>query len=190
MKIHLAWFNIIFAVSLSLAGAGCSATGAKGKLKKEDISTIRFHAESHSGLPGRTFVAKIGERNPFDMVLKNDPFLTEANVLRAEAWDTTDGGVAIRLELDRVGRRTLQIQSALLKGQRVAVLSHFPESRWISVAAADELGSDGVVVLYPAVTAAEADRIVKGLNLVAQALEEDRDEEDRTKEPKVKNPSE
>ena len=110
-------------------------------------------------------------------------------MLQAEAWDTTDGGVAIRLVLDRIGRRTLEIQSALLKGKRVAVMSHFPEGRWIAVSRAAELGSDGVMVLYPRVTPQEADRIVKGLNLLAAELEEDRDEEDRLKQPDPKDPA-
>ena len=180
MNIHRVRFNIILAAALVL-GAGCKST--RTGLKKGDASTIRFHAESHPGLTGRTFVAEIGERNPFEMVLKVDPFITEANVLKAEAWDTTDGGVAIRLELDRFGRRIMEVNSALLRGQRIAVQSHFPENRWIAVTTMNELGSDGVILIYPHTTAEEADRIVKGLNLVAAELEDDRDPEDRTKTP-------
>lgn len=179
MKIPRAWFNLIFAVSLLVAGLGCESV--KTKLKKEDISTIRFYAESHAGLPDRTFVAKIGDTLPVELILNADPFLSEINVLKAEAWDTTDGGVAIRLELDRVGRRIVEVQSAILKGRQVAIMSHFPDARWIAISSMGELAENGVVTIYPRATPEEADRIVKGLNLLAAELEDDRDEEDRGK---------
>jgi hypothetical protein len=177
MKIRPAPFNIILIAASMVLGLGCESN--KSKLKKEDVSTIRFHAESDNGVPGRTMTVQISETPFIEMVLITDPFLTEANVLKAEAWDTTDGGVAIRLELDRRGRRMVEINSGLLRGRRIAVMSQFPESRWIAVTMMEELGRDGVVLLYPATTPEETDRLVKGLNLLARELDKDRDEEDR-----------
>lgn len=187
MKFHWARFNIIFALVLAAGVTGCQT--AKNKLKKEDISTIRFYIESHAGMPGRTFVAKIGETFPIEMILKSDPFLSEANVLKAEAWDTTDGGVAIRLELDRIGRRTLELNAALLANQRVAVHSHFPAGHWVAISTVKDLGRDGVVLLYPNTTPEETDRLVKGLNLVAAELEKDRDKEDLVETPTNDDPT-
>lgn len=176
-------FNIILPLLAAGVFAGCETPKKKGEAKtpkatKDNISTIRFHLEAHPSDGDRTMMAKVGRTRPMQMVLMASPMITEANVLKAEAWNTTDGLVAIRLELDRIGRRILMINSGSQRGGRMAVSSHFPEPHWIGVVRFDRVMSEGVITFIPDATPEESDRIVEGLSIVAAKLAKDRDEDD------------
>jgi hypothetical protein len=178
MKILPNLFNIILLGACLGLAAGCK-TGLKSKLKAEDATTLSCFIEAHPGLGDRTMPVRVGRNNPVSLTVEASPYIREINVLKAEAWDTTDGGVAIRLELDRFGSRKLEIASVMHRGRRMAVMVQFPESRWIDIVELNRKQSDGVLILYPDASPEEVDRIVKGLNLLAEAIKEDRDEEEQ-----------
>lgn len=178
MKIRAKLFNSILFVFAVVLVVGCK-TGAKSRLKKKDSTLLLCFLESAPGLGDKTMPVEVGRTKKVNLVVASKPVITQNEVLNAEAWDTADGGVAIRLELDRIGRRQLEIFSVLHRGKRMAVQAHFPDARWIDVVPFDQRLSDGILILYPDASPEETDRIVKGLNLVAEAIEKDgdRDEE-------------
>lgn len=183
MRIRSNLFNIIFSVFCAGAFVGCETPTKKDekdkkprvKATKENISTIRCHVEAHPGDGNRTMLATVGQA---EMVLMANPLISEANVVKAEAWDTTDNRVAIRLVLDRIGRRELMMTSGSMRGARMAVSSQYPEQKWIGVVVFDRIMQDGILTFVCHTPPEDADRIVKGLNIVAAELEEDRDEND------------
>lgn len=174
MKIWSQLFNIILCGSLLIVASGCN-TNAKSKILAKDGTLMAFHMEMASGYGESTMPVQIGRLNPVKMTVQQSPFIREINVLKAEAWDTTDGGIAIRLELDRIGRKHLETASMLHRGARVAVQAIFPEPRWIDIMKLDRHMGDGIIILYPDASPEETDRIVSGLNLVSEAIEEDGD---------------
>lgn len=177
MKIWRGLFNIILAATLVSLSGGCKSS-LKSRLKPENISTLECYLETHEGLGERSKEVTVGRTNPIRFLIEAGPVLRENNVLRAELWDTKDGGVAIRCQLDRWGRANLRNLSVMHRGKRIAVYSHFPEGRWLDAIPIDNSIAEGVLIIYPDATEAEAERIVSGLNTLAEALEEDRDADD------------
>lgn len=177
MKIWRGLFNIILAMICVALTGGCK-TSLKKKLKKDEISTLECYVETHQGLGERSKIVEVGRTNPEQFLIAATPIVRQHNVLKAELWDTKDGGIAIRCELDRWGRASLRNASLLHRGKRMAVYSQFPEGRWLDVLTMGSDTADGVLIIYPDANEEEAQRIVDGLNKLAEALEEDRDADD------------
>ncbi len=182
MRIRSNLFNIILSLACAGVFVACETPSRDKKDKepkikptKENISTIRCHVEAHPGDGNRTMLATVGQG---EMVLMANPLISEANVVRAEAWNTSDNGVAIRLVLDRIGRRELLMTSGAMRGARMAISSQYPEQKWIGIVVFDRVMQDGTLTFVCHTPPEEADRIVKGLNIVAAELEKDRDEDD------------
>ena len=177
MKIWRGLFNIILVMAAAGFTSGCK-TSLKKRLKKEEISTLECYLETHKGLGPRSKEVSIGRTNPVRFLIEAGPVVQQHNVLKAELWDTKDGGIAIRCELDRWGRASLRNVSLLHRGKRLAVHSNFPEGRWLDAIPIESSMADGVLIIYPDASEEEAKRIVSGLNKLAEALEEDRDADD------------
>ena len=164
MKFGPAAFNIYLLGVIALLGFGC-ATSKKDK----ELSTIRFHIETNPDATGRNTVAMIGRKEPFAVNVENAPFLTEAHVQHAAVVDAL-GGYQIMIQFDRQGTWLLEQYSTASKEKRAAISSAFPEVRWLAAPRLTKRLTDGVIVFTPDATREEADRIVRGLNLMVKEI--------------------
>jgi hypothetical protein len=162
MKKVLASFNLYFLLAILLAGC---ATSEKSKEKKEQ-STVRLHLEvtpSNEGASGTVLVTK--QRIP--IIVERAPFLTEGDLHHAEIV-ATPGGFAIALNFADHGSFQLDMVSTSNKGRRVAVMAQFPETHWVAAPLITKRISNGVFMFTPDLTLEEAQRLVRGLNNVAE----------------------
>jgi hypothetical protein len=164
MKFGGAAFNIYLLCVLALAGGGC-ATSKKAK----DLSTIRFHIETNPDGTERNALAMVGRKDPFPVNIEKKPFLTEAQVQHAAVVDAL-GGYQIMIQFDRQGTWLLEQYSTAAKEKRVAISSAFPEARWLAAPRLARRITDGLFVFTPDATREEAERIVKGLNLMVEEI--------------------
>lgn len=166
MKSRLIWFNIYLISCVLVLCAGCE-TAAK---RKKEQSTIALHLEVSSDGSSRSGPVPIYRANPVYVNVDQAPFLTEAFIKKADVIDAL-GGFQLRLEFDRHGIYMLDQYSSAYRGRRVAIVSQFPESRWLGAPVFDHRITNGVLVFTPDATRAEADRIASGLNKVAEYIE-------------------
>jgi hypothetical protein len=164
MKFGSTGFNIYLLCVLALIGSGC-ATSKKDK----ELSTLRVHIETNPDATERSTVAMIGRKEPFAVNVERAPFLTEAHVQHAAVVDAL-GGFQLMIQFDRQGTWLLEQYSTASKEKRVAISSAFPEVRWLAAPRLTKRIADGLLVFTPDATREEADRIVRGLNLMVKEI--------------------
>lgn len=164
-------FNIYLLLALALAACGCQTN-------KEDkeLSTIRVHLQTVPEIMDFSKTVPIFRAHPVMVTIDTSPFLTEANVAKAEVVDVL-GGFELRIEFDRQGTWILENYSASNPGKHYAVFSQFgktsAESRWLAAPIFSRRISNGVLTFTPDATRAEAERIAIGLNNVAKKNREE-----------------
>lgn len=161
MKRLAVWFNIYL---LLLLLPGCSTFG-----KKKELSTIRFYLEVNQDGTGRSGPVPIYRANPLYVNVQKEAFLKEGHIERAHVVDVP-GGFEIRLEFARKGRLILEQYSTAYRGKRVAIYCTFTESRFLGAPTLERSITDGTFSFTPDATREEAERIVLGLNNVAEKL--------------------
>lgn len=165
-------FNLIMALLL-LPLLGCQSTSPDGE-KAKDASYLRLHLETFPDGTHRTQVVPVYRASPVEICIFTQPFLSEVDIDRAWVVDEP-GSFAIRIQFEeKHGARVLDMTTTAYKGQRVAIYADFGQARWLAAPVITRRVSDGMLTFTPDATREEADRIVSGLNRVADKLRKKR----------------
>ncbi|MBT5928400.1 MAG: hypothetical protein HOH33_17495 [Verrucomicrobia bacterium] len=157
--------NIIF-TTVFLLSIGCQ-TGERSKDKK--YSLMNFHLEATPDGTGRTGYVPIYRASPIQIGVYNEAFLDVGYITQASVVEAI-GGFSIRIQFDEIGSKRLQTITTTSRGRRIAIHSNFDDSRWLAAPMIDRTVTDGVLIFTPDATREEADRIVVGINNVAEDL--------------------
>jgi hypothetical protein len=171
MRIRVFRFNTyLLLVALGLV-AGCKSTDLAGKPKygKKDQSSLRLFLEVNPDGSERTETVLIGRDRSFPVHVEKQPFLTEINIEKASLAEVF-GGFSIAVQFDKQGGFLLEQYSTGFKGKRMAIAAEFGEMRWLAAPRMVERIADGRLVFAPDATREEAERIIHGLNVVAEMV--------------------
>lgn len=167
MKLPLSRFNnYLLCLLVILVAGGCASS--ETRKKKKEASTLRLYLEADSGASQGTAVP-IYRASPMLVNIERAPFLDEGYLALATVVDVV-GGFAIQVRYEYHGTLVLEGATTANKGKRIAVYSQFPGGRWLAAPKITSRIADGVFTFTPDATREEADRIVNGLNHVAEAL--------------------
>lgn len=145
-----------------------AATPKKDKKHKKETSTIRIHLEVPRTDSKNSTEIPVLRGTSMVVNVEKEPFLSEAYLSEAKLIETP-GGVEIELQFDNQGRTALENYSAANRGKRLAIYSDFDKDhRWLAAPVINRIFSNGVLRFSPDATRDEADRIVRGLNRVAE----------------------
>jgi len=164
MKNRLARFNTYLAVTLTLV-VGCQFGS-----KKKEATQMRLFIEANPDGTDRNGPVTIGRTDPFIINVENQSFLDEGSIAKAWVVDAL-GGFQIMLQFDRRGTWLLEQYTVANRGRRIAIVAHFGPKRWLAAPVITNRISDGLLVFTPDATREEAERIVRGLNKVAETLQ-------------------
>ena len=165
-------FNLYLLLAL-VATIACGCRTHKND-KDKQLATLRVHLQA--GPDGLSHGQKISifRASPVDMMVEQEPFLTEAHVASAQVVNAL-GGFEIQIQLNRQGAWLLQEYSASNSGKHYAIFSQFgekgKESRWLGAPQFARLINDGIIQFTPDASQEEADQIVLGLNNLAKKNE-------------------
>ena len=176
MKFRCGRFNLYLAALAAAALTACETTDPGSAQKgSSDLATIRIHLESHPDpITGMSKQVTVGRERPQTLYVTG-AMIAEPNLAAAEVWDGKDGEYAIHLQFDSEGARMLETLSMSYRGKRLAIMSQFPEPRWIGTFRMDRRIADGTLLFRPDATRAEAQRIVSGLNKAIAKLKKYKD---------------
>ena len=160
-------FNTYFLPLLLIVFAGCSSTGEKGD--DDPASTFMVHLETQEAEDYRSQKIEVFRAAPVGIHVDKTAFINTGNVRRAAVVDDF-GGFHIRVEVDRRGALELETMTAKHVGKRMAVFSRWTETRWLAAVMIRNRIADGVIEFVPDASREEAERIVLGLNNVAEEL--------------------
>ncbi len=170
MMIRVFRFNtyLLLVAALVLA-AGCKSDKPAGKPKygRKDHSSLRLFLEVNPDGSDRTETVLIGRERPFPMHVEKQPFLTEVNIEKAAVVEAL-GGFSIAVQFDKEGGWLLEQYTTGHKGKHMAIAAEFGQMRWVAAPRMTERIADGRLVFAPDATREEAERIVHGLNRVAE----------------------
>jgi preprotein translocase subunit SecD len=140
----------------------------KKKSKKKEISTVRVHLEVPRDTSGRSSEVPILRENSMLINVEKQPFLTEGFLAEAKVIDTP-GGKEIELHFNTLGQTALGNYTAANRGRRLAIFCEFEkERRWLAAPKITKLLPDGILRFTPDANAEEIERIVRGLNTIAE----------------------
>lgn len=167
------YFLLAAALSLLLLGAGCSAAGKEKRKQKFEQSSIRLHLSANPDPTGATTNAVVGRADPFSVTIQRAAFLTEFNLDRADVSDTV-GGFVIALQFNPEGAITLEQYTTAYRGRHIVIGAEFGPIRWLAAPVVRQRITDGRLIFTPDATREEAERIVRGLNRVAELVKKGR----------------
>ena len=171
MMICIARFNRYLSVALVLllvVAAGCQSSEKKKKEKEQTI--VELYQEVTPDGVSATESVPIYRQSPVYVNVDKEPFLDSADLTGAKLLSDM-GGFVIQLSFNWRGTQVLYSITTANRGKRVAVKCKFVgENRWLASPVINRPISDGVLTFTPDATREEAERIVKGLNLVAEEL--------------------
>ena len=178
MNTKLVRFNIFLIAMMLLVGCAHNKESVKKddtqpKQKKssgKEATKISFHCEMNPDGSGRCIQATIYRANPTIIMVDKVPYLNEGYVERADVVEFMDT-YAIRIKFDSTGTLILDELTTSNKGRHLAIFCHFSDARWIAAPLITQRISNGVIVFTPDATREEAERIVRGLNNVAKAIQ-------------------
>jgi preprotein translocase subunit SecD len=157
--------------------AGCSSTDKKEKKEKgyskRDQASLRLYLEVNPDGSDRSGAISVGRQSPFTLNVEKKAFLTEFNVEKASVVESF-GGFSISVRFDKEGSWILEQYSTANKGKRIAIAAEFGTLRWLAAPVIQQRIADGMVVFTPDASREEADRIVSGLNRVAELVKSGR----------------
>lgn len=169
MLVRVPRFNTILAIILA-AGVG---TGCQSTKKKKEASVIRLHLETNADGTDKNGPVPIGRDKSFFVQVEKNPFLDEGHVQKATVVEDI-GGYQVQLQFDRAGTWLLEQYTTANKGRRVAIYSQFGDARWLGAPVIKQRIADGRYAFTPDATREETDRLVRGLNKVANKIDENR----------------
>ena len=161
---------LALALALALA-AGCATNKnpEKTKYSKKTEASLRLHLEVNSDGSERNAPVSIGREQPFAVNVEKKAFLNEFNIERASVVDTL-GGFSISILFNKEGGWLLEQYTTGHKGKHIAIAAEFGELRWLAAPVITQRLAEGLLVFTPDATREEADRIVSGLNRVAEKV--------------------
>jgi hypothetical protein len=165
-------FNIYFLLAGALAlVAGCKSSSAD--YSEKDEASLRLYVEVTSDGSDRSAPVMIGRERPFQLNLEKKTFLTEFNVDQAAVVDTV-GGFSISVQYDKQGTWLLEQYTTANKGRHIGIAGEFGQMRWLAAPVIERGISDGLLVFAPDATREECERLVSGLNRVAELVRKGR----------------
>lgn len=167
------YFLFVAALALLVGGAGCTAAQKEARRKKFEQSSIRLHLSANPDPQGTTTNAMVGQSAPFSVTIQKAAFLTEFNLDRADVSDTV-GGFVIGLQFNPEGTITLEQYTTAYRGRQIVIGAEFGPIRWLAAPVIRQRITDGRLVFTPDATREEAERIVRGLNRVADLVKKGR----------------
>jgi hypothetical protein len=170
MLIRVLRFNTYLLPVLALAlGAGCQSGKAKDRAKggKNEEASLRVHLEVNPDGSDRNAPVSIGREHPFLLNVEKNAFVTEYQIENASIVESF-GGYSISIQFNKQGTFLLEMQTTANKGKHLAISAEFGEMRWLAAPLITRSLADGKLVFAPDATRAEAERIVSGLNRLAE----------------------
>ena len=150
----------------------------KKKKKKKEKSTIRVHVEMARDGSERTRQIPVLRDKSMMISIDAESFLDESHLVESKVI-STPGGPEIELQFNSIGRTLLENTTAANRGRRLAIYTDFDkEHRWIAAPVITKLLSNGILRFTPDATQEEAERIVRGLNTVAEVKEKKKKKDD------------
>ena len=177
MKTWTRGFNSYFtalAMGLALLLAGCASDSEKKKDKKDkpekEATTLEMHLEVNPDGTDRCAEITVLRSNPITLTVYNSPFLTHADILRADLVEEL-GILGIRLQFTQPhGARLLENITGSYKGKRIAIRAEWGDTRWLAAPMINTRLFDGYFTFTPDATREEMERIVRGLNNVGKEV--------------------
>jgi hypothetical protein len=171
MKIRALAFNTI--LLLALLASGCQSTEARRQSK--EVTVLRLHLSSNLDGTRHTTTIHMPREDPMPLSIQANPFLDQAEILRAAVVDGPYGGYSIQLHFTTRGTFLLDTYSTANKDRKIAVYSQFDdEVRWLGAPVIHDRIRDGLLMFTPDASRDESERIVRGLNNVATRLHKER----------------
>lgn len=136
----------------------------------KEATRISFHVEINPDGTDRCVQAQIYRKNPMTITVDRSPVLHEGFVERADVIEFM-GTYAIRIKFDSSGTLLLDNVTTSNRGRHLAIFCQFGDARWIGAPLITQRISNGVFIFTPDATKEEAERIVRGLNNVANAIQ-------------------
>ena len=131
MKVLARRFNIYLALAFLLGLAGGCQTGEPGK----EVGALRVHLEVSPDPAGTSQNISVLRSDPVLVTIKNEPILTEANIVTAKVIDAR-GGFAIEIKFDENGAWLLEQYTAANPGRHFAIFGQWSEkpvaARWLA----------------------------------------------------------
>lgn len=160
-------FNLYLCLPLLFGLISCKS--AEQRKKDEEASTFMVYLETQRYDDGRNQKVEIYRANPVTLYADRTAFINTGNVVKAsleEDW----GGYHIRVELDRRGALLLEGITASNVGKRMLIHCQWTEVRWLAAPKITSRIGDGIITFVPDATREESERIVRGLNNVAEKI--------------------
>jgi len=137
------------------------------------MATIRLHLEVNQDGTGGNGPVEV-TRSKFRVNVDKEPFLVEGDVARAAVIESV-GGFAIQINFNSEALFKLDMMTSSHKGKHIAILCQYPKgkttpksfSRWVAAPMITKRIANGIFIFTPDCTREEADRLVLGLNNVA-----------------------
>lgn len=168
MKFDANRFNTYLALLLLLVFASGCASEEERRRKKE-ASSLRLYLEQEVEREDKTVVVPVYRADPNMILIDRSYFLDEGHITHAEVVDVV-GGFAIAVQFDFHGTLVLENASNSYRGRRIVIYSMFTDGRWLAAPRMVQRIRNGRIVFTPDATRAEAERLVRGLNNVADQL--------------------
>ncbi|EEF58335.1 hypothetical protein [Pedosphaera parvula] len=171
MMTKWARFNIyLLSTAALLLICGCQSPD---KARKKQVTQISFHLETNQDGTDHNESVPVYRENPIYVNVEKKAFIDEGSIDQAKLVDDM-GGFSIQLKLNWEGTQLLQGVSTGNRGKRVAILAVFGKSpRWLGAPVMNKSIADGVFTFTPDASREEAERIVRGLNNLSQAIKKD-----------------
>ena len=161
-------FNLYLLLMLALAlVSGC----AMFKNWNPQVAALRIHIESGANVPGVSETVPVMRNDPVMVSIATEPILTEANIVAAGLIETP-GGFAVEVKFDQSGSWTLEQFSAMNPGKHLVIFGQWGEKlvngRWLAAPSITRRMATGTLAFTPDASRAEAEQLVKGLNVAAK----------------------
>ena len=169
MKVLARQFNIYLALA-TLMGVVC---GCQTNSRDKVDAVLRVHIEVSPDPAGTSKTISMLRSEPVLVTIKNEPILTEANIVTAKVMDAT-GGFAIEIKFDENGAWLLEQYSAANPGRHLVIFGQWGDKlaygRWLAAPIISRRISGGVLAFTPDCSREEADQLVLGLNNATKAI--------------------
>lgn len=167
-----------FNLYLLLAGTLVLVSGcASFKNKDKQLAALRIHIESTTNVAGNNETVPVIRAAPVMVTIAKEAILTEANIAAARLIETP-GGFAVEVKFNQSGSLTLEQFSAMNPGKHFVVFGQWDDKlkdgRWLAAPSINRRMAGGILAFTPDASRAEAEQLVKGLNLAAKKYESER----------------
>ena len=169
MKVLARQFNLYLALATLLGGfCGCQLNPQN----KVD-GALRVHISTNPDPAGASQTISVLRSDPVLVTIKNEPILTEADIVSAKVIEAT-GGFALEIKFDENGTWMLEQYSAANPGSHFVIFGQWGDKlangRWLANPIITRRISNGTLVFTPDCSREEADQLVLGLNNAAKAI--------------------